>query len=101
MTSSIAGRLVDRYDPRKILMVANVIGAIGSILQWASPTPLMLGLATLVAGSTRCGRDRYRFRQNRRRSAETRPCQNDLVPNYLDDYARFDAGVSSAHQQAW
>ncbi|MEZ5144613.1 MAG: MFS transporter [Acidimicrobiales bacterium] len=52
LTSAIAGRLVDRYDPRAVLLVANVVGALGSVLQWASPNAVLFGLATLVAGAS-------------------------------------------------
>jgi MFS family permease len=51
ITSMFAGRMVDRHGPRVVLIVANVLGLGGSLLQWASPTPLTLGLASIVAGA--------------------------------------------------
>jgi ENTS family enterobactin (siderophore) exporter len=51
VASSVAGRMIDRHDPRRVLLAANAVGAVGSILQWASPSPLTLGLASLVAGA--------------------------------------------------
>jgi len=47
----IAGRMIDRYDPRRVLLAANAVGIGGSLLQFASPDPLRLGLASLVAGA--------------------------------------------------
>lgn len=52
LAGSIAGRMIDRHDPRRVLLVANVIGIVGSLLQWASPNALTLGLASLVAGAS-------------------------------------------------
>jgi len=52
LTSAASGRFVDRYSPRAVLMVANVVGALGSVLQWASPNVVMFGLATLVSGAS-------------------------------------------------
>jgi len=49
--SMVAGRMVDRHGPRVVLLVANVIGLLGSLAQFASPTPLALGLASIVAGA--------------------------------------------------
>jgi ENTS family enterobactin (siderophore) exporter len=51
VTSMVAGRMVDRHGPRVVLIVANVLGLTGSLLQWASPTPLALGAASIVAGA--------------------------------------------------
>jgi ENTS family enterobactin (siderophore) exporter len=51
VASSVAGRMIDRHDPRRVLLAANAVGAVGSVLQWASPNPLTLGLASLVAGA--------------------------------------------------
>ncbi len=50
VSSIVAGRMVDRFDPRRVLIVANVVGAVGSLLQFASPSPVLLGLASMVAG---------------------------------------------------
>jgi ENTS family enterobactin (siderophore) exporter len=49
-SSMIAGRMVDKHGPRVVLLVANAIGLTGSFLQFVSPTPLALGLASMVAG---------------------------------------------------
>src|SRR3954468_19309547 len=51
VASMVAGRMVDRHGPRVVLLVANVIGLLGSLAQYASPTPLTLGLASIVAGA--------------------------------------------------
>jgi len=51
VTSMVAGRMVDRHGPRVVLIVANLVGLVGSLLQWASPTPVALGLASIVAGA--------------------------------------------------
>lgn len=52
VSSAIAGRLVDRYDPRVVLLGANVTGALGSVAQWAAGDVVTFGLATLVAGAS-------------------------------------------------
>lgn len=52
LSSAVAGRLVDRYDPRVVLLGANVIGALGSLAQWAAGDVITFGLATLVAGAS-------------------------------------------------
>ena len=52
LSSAVAGRLVDRYDPRVVLLGANVIGALGSLAQWAAGDVVTFGLATLVAGAS-------------------------------------------------
>lgn len=49
-SSLYAGRMVDRHGPRVVLIAANAIGLVGSLLQWASPGPVALGLASIVAG---------------------------------------------------
>ncbi len=51
VASMVSGRMVDRHGPRVVLLVANVIGLLGSLAQFASPTPLALGLASIVAGA--------------------------------------------------
>ena len=51
LASWAAGRLVDRFGPRLVLLVANVVGCVGSLLQWASDGAVQLGLATLIAGA--------------------------------------------------
>ena len=46
-----AGRLIDRTDPKRILIAANVIGCCGSLLQWASHGTTELAVTTLVTVS--------------------------------------------------
>ena len=50
ITSMVAGRMVDRHGPRLVLIFANVLGLLGSVLQWASPNAFALCLASMVAG---------------------------------------------------
>ena len=51
VASMVAGRMVDRHGPRLVLIVANVVGLVGSLAQFASSTPLQLGIASVVAGA--------------------------------------------------
>jgi MFS family permease len=50
VSGTIAGRMIDRYDPRRVLLAANAVGIVGSLLQWASPNPVALGATSMVAG---------------------------------------------------
>jgi len=51
VASMVSGKMVDRHGPRLVLIVANVIGLAGSLAQFASTTPLQLGIASVVAGA--------------------------------------------------
>ncbi len=51
VASMVSGKMVDRHGPRLVLIVANVIGLAGSLAQFASTTPLQLGIASIVAGA--------------------------------------------------